>query len=186
MKIFISPSMRNSFLCLYEMQKGAQQICVEHPGVHELYFANSCISFGSSSIKIDTLSPRVQCLCWIFHLNFILVGDVLSKTSLPTHIMICFFWQPIYLKAEKYLLKGQIKVVPSSSDGVSELPENLIVDILNSEGNPVYSTESRLTSSGNGQTSGALYEYSTWASLGEKLVFVPRDPRYILFDSYMP
>ncbi|EXB28568.1 hypothetical protein L484_009727 [Morus notabilis] len=125
-----------------KIKKGAQQICVEHPGVHELYFANSCISFGSSSIKIDTLSPR-----------------------------------PIYLKAEKYQLKGQIKVVPSSSDGVSELPENLIVDILNSEGNPVYSTESRLTSSGNGQTSGALYEYSTWASLGEKLVFVPRDPR---------
>lgn len=99
------------------------------------------------------------------------------KTALLTHIMT--FWQPIYLKGEKYLLIGEIKVVSSSSDGVSELPENLIVDILNSEGSLIDSTTSRLASSGNDQTSGALYEYSTWVNLGEKLIFVPRDPRYV-------
>ncbi|KAF4370085.1 uncharacterized protein LOC115708837 [Cannabis sativa] len=124
-----------------KIKKGSQHICVEYPGVHELYFANSCISFGSSSIKIDTINPL-----------------------------------PVHLKAEKYLLKGQIKVVPSSPDHVSESPENFIVDILNSEGSLIDSAISRLSSSGD-ETSGALYEYSTWASLGEKLIFVPRDPR---------
>lgn len=125
-----------------KIKKGAQHVCVEYPGVHELYFVNSCVSFGSSSIKIDTLNTV-----------------------------------PIYLKGEKYLLIGEIKVVSSSSDGMSELPENLIVDILNSEGSLIDSTTSRLASGGNDQTSGAVYEYSTWVNLGEKLIFVPRDPR---------
>ncbi|PON61743.1 Glucoamylase, starch-binding [Parasponia andersonii] len=124
-----------------KIKKGSQHICVEYPGVHELHFANSCISFGSSSIKIDTLNPS-----------------------------------PVYLKGEKYLLKGQIKVVSSSSDDVSELPENFILDILNKEGSFIDSTTSRLTSSGI-ETTGALYEYSIWANLGEELIFVPRDPR---------
>ena len=66
----------------------------------------------------------------------------------------------------------------SSSDGVSELPENFVVDILSKEGSFIDSTTSRLSSSGS-ETSGSLYEYSIWANLGEELIFVPRDPRYI-------
>ncbi|BBG92681.1 Carbohydrate-binding-like fold, partial [Prunus dulcis] len=80
-----------------KIKKGSQNICVEYPGVHELHFVNSCVSFGSSSIEIDTLNPS-----------------------------------PIYLKGQKYLLKGQISVASSSFDGVNELPENFIVDILSS------------------------------------------------------
>ncbi|KAL5561032.1 hypothetical protein UlMin_030779 [Ulmus minor] len=83
----------------------------------------------------------------------------------------------IYLKGEKYLLKGKINVASSSSDGVSELPENIIVDILNKEGSSIDKTTATLTSSGIEQTTGALYEYSTWASLGEERIFVPQDPR---------
>jgi hypothetical protein len=37
-----------------KIKKGSQSICVEYPGVHELHFVNSCISFGSSSTKINT------------------------------------------------------------------------------------------------------------------------------------
>lgn len=37
-----------------KIKKGLQHICVESPGVHELHFVDSCIFFGSSSMKIDT------------------------------------------------------------------------------------------------------------------------------------
>ncbi|RRT70872.1 hypothetical protein B296_00027138, partial [Ensete ventricosum] len=39
------------------MQKGPQKICIETPGEHELHFVNSCISFGSSSLKFNSLDP---------------------------------------------------------------------------------------------------------------------------------
>lgn len=83
------------------------------------------------------------------------------------------------MKGEKYLLKGQINVGSSSFDGVSGLPENFIVDILNSGGSFLDSTTSKLAFRGNDQTMSAVYEYSIWANLGEELVLVPRDPRYI-------
>ncbi|XP_004288537.1 PREDICTED: nodal modulator 1 [Fragaria vesca subsp. vesca] len=125
-----------------KIKKGSQNICVEHPGVHELLFVNSCIFFGSSSIKIDTSNPS-----------------------------------PIHLKGEKYLLKGQINVASSSSDGVHKLSENFIVDIVNSEGSIIDSTTAGLAPIGNEQTSYSVYEFSVWAKLGEKLIFVPRDAR---------
>ncbi|KAJ8770791.1 hypothetical protein K2173_021438 [Erythroxylum novogranatense] len=37
-----------------KIMKGSQCLCLEYPGVHELHFVNSCISFGSMSTKIDT------------------------------------------------------------------------------------------------------------------------------------
>lgn len=40
-----------------KIMKGSQKICVGTPGVHELHFVNSCIFFGSSSMKIDTSNP---------------------------------------------------------------------------------------------------------------------------------
>ncbi|WCJ22340.1 Carbohydrate-binding-like fold [Euphorbia peplus] len=122
------------------IKKGSQHICVESPGVHELYFTNSCILFGSSPIKIDTSNPS-----------------------------------PIYLRGEKYLLKGQIKVELTSADGRFELPKNIVVDMLNSEGSIVDGTAA--ISSGSDQTSTAFYEYSVWASFGQKFNFVPRDSR---------
>lgn len=42
------------------VQKGSQHICVESPGLHELHFVDSCIFFGSSSMKIDTSNPLVH------------------------------------------------------------------------------------------------------------------------------
>ncbi|KAH6758040.1 Carbohydrate-binding-like fold [Perilla frutescens var. hirtella] len=42
-----------------KIKRGSQKICVTSPGVHELHFIDSCISFGSSSLRVDTsdLSP---------------------------------------------------------------------------------------------------------------------------------
>ncbi|KAI3460746.1 hypothetical protein Pfo_017409 [Paulownia fortunei] len=42
-----------------KIKKGSQRICVKSPGVHELHFIDSCISFGSSTLRVDTsnLSP---------------------------------------------------------------------------------------------------------------------------------
>ncbi|WJX79873.1 hypothetical protein P8452_62950 [Trifolium repens] len=37
-----------------KIRKGSQHICVEFPGIHEFSFIDSCIFFGSSSVKIDT------------------------------------------------------------------------------------------------------------------------------------
>lgn len=57
------------------------------------------------------------------------------------------------------------------------LPENVIVNIFNGEGILVDKTTAVLTSSSNDQTGNTVYEYSLWANLGEKLTFVPLDPR---------
>ncbi|KAI9099060.1 hypothetical protein K1719_024827 [Acacia pycnantha] len=81
---------------------------------------------------------------------------------------------PIYLKGEKYLLKGQINV---ESSLLNELPENMIVDIQNGGDSVIDVTNAIRSSDGKDQTSTAIYEYSVWANPGEKLTFVPRDPR---------
>uniref|UniRef100_A0A1J3G3W9 Nodal modulator 1 n=1 Tax=Noccaea caerulescens TaxID=107243 RepID=A0A1J3G3W9_NOCCA len=120
-----------------KIKKGSQKICVESPGGHELQLSDSCISFGSNSIKID-------------------VSNL----------------QPIHLKAEKYLLKGLVNVESSSTETESELAENIIVDMQDKEGSVINSISAKLASDGHG-----FYEYYTWANLGEKIIFVPRDSR---------
>ncbi|KAI4349753.1 hypothetical protein L6164_010313 [Bauhinia variegata] len=122
-----------------KIQKGSQKICVEYPGVHEFHFGNSCVFFGSSSVKIDTSNPS-----------------------------------PIHLKGEKYLLKGQINAQSSSLD---ELPENIIVDIQTGGAGGVDAVKAFRTAHGKDETSIAIFEYSAWASIGEKLTFIPRDSR---------
>ncbi|CAN8280635.1 unnamed protein product [Cochlearia groenlandica] len=80
--------------------------------------------------------------------------------------------QPIHLKAEKYLLKGLVKVESSSTEIESEVPENFIVDMQDVEGSVINSISAKLATDGHG-----VYEYYTWANLGEKIIFVPRDSR---------
>ncbi|XP_054800411.1 uncharacterized protein LOC129304687 [Prosopis cineraria] len=81
---------------------------------------------------------------------------------------------PIFLKGEKYLLKGQINV---ESSLLNELPENMIVHIQNGGAGVIDAAEAILSSDGKDQTSTAIYEYSIWADPGEKLTFIPHDPR---------
>ncbi|CAI9288723.1 unnamed protein product [Lactuca saligna] len=84
---------------------------------------------------------------------------------------------PIYLKGEKYLVKGQIRVELSSQDGVHQLPENLLVEILNGKGTSIDGSSARLVVNGNEQSDTANYEFEVWANPGERLTFVPRDIR---------
>ncbi|CAM8928070.1 unnamed protein product [Rhodiola kirilowii] len=42
-----------------QIKKGSQEVCLEYSGVHELHFVDSCIFFGSSSIKINTLNTTL-------------------------------------------------------------------------------------------------------------------------------
>lgn len=124
-----------------KIKKGSQHICVESPGLHELHFVNSCVFFGSSSVKIDTSNPS-----------------------------------PVYLKGEKYLLKGLINIESSTLDGGYEVPESIAVDILTG-GYVVDGTTAKLSSNDNDQTRVSTYEFSVWANHGDKLTFVPRDSR---------
>lgn len=84
----------------------------------------------------------------------------------------------MYLKGEKYLLKGRIHVESNSLGGVLKLPEKVVVDILNNEGAFVDSTTARFAPDGDDQSINAVYEYSIWANAGEKLILVPQDSRY--------
>ncbi|XP_047316648.1 nodal modulator 1 [Impatiens glandulifera] len=80
---------------------------------------------------------------------------------------------PVYLRGEKYLVKGKIHIESSSLD--SELPENIRVTMLNHEGVPLDGTTARLVHQGEDQST--IYEYSVWAIPGEKITFSPQDYR---------
>lgn len=85
----------------------------------------------------------------------------------------------MYLKGEKYLLKGRIHVELSSLVGAYTLPNTIIVDMLDGVEAVVGSGRAEFLSDGNGQPGDAVYEYSVWARRGDKLTFIPRDSRYI-------
>ncbi|CAK7348450.1 unnamed protein product [Dovyalis caffra] len=127
---------------------------------------NLKIKKGSQHTCVE--SPGVHELHFVNSCIFFGSSPIKIDTSNPL---------PIYLKGEKYLLKGQISIELSLADDGYELPNHIIVDILNSEGNLFDGTTASLLSHGIDQTGSALYEYSVWANLGEKLTFVPRDPR---------
>ncbi|GAB4830590.1 hypothetical protein Ancab_020356 [Ancistrocladus abbreviatus] len=124
-----------------KIKKGSQHLCLESPGLHELQFVNSCIFFGSSSVKIDTANPL-----------------------------------PVHLKGEKYLLKGDIKVDSSSLNG-HEVPDMIVLDLLDSDSGSSDVTTARLLTGQNNEASSVVYEYTIWASIGKKITFVPRDTR---------
>lgn len=80
------------------------------------------------------------------------------------------------MKGEKYLIRGQINIQP---DGVSDLPNNVFINVMNSEGTVIDSANANLVSDGNGEKNAASYEYSVWATPGQKLTFAPLDSRYV-------
>lgn len=92
--------------------------------------------------------------------------------------------QPIYLRGEKYLLKGKINV-DQVSLGVPELPESILLNIVGEDGSLIDNTEAKLTLEANDPLNSALYEYSVWASSGEKLTFVPVDSRSAYVEFYL-
>lgn len=66
-----------------------------------------------------------------------------------------------------------------------EVPESIVVDILNSGGSVVDGTTAKLNSNDKDQASPAIYEYSLWANPGDKLTFVPRDSRYVYLAIFL-
>lgn len=59
------------------------------------------------------------------------------------------------------------------------LPEKIVVDIYHDGAGVFDNATAILKSLGKDQTNIAVFGYSFWANLGEKLTFVPRDSRYI-------
>lgn len=88
------------------------------------------------------------------------------------------FSQPVYLKGEKYLLKGQI-IIDSSA---VQLPKDIIVDIINNDGNAIDITTATLLAAGYEDKTAATYEYSIWAKVGDKITFMPRDSRFHILN----
>ncbi|GAB2282181.1 hypothetical protein Dimus_016732 [Dionaea muscipula] len=74
-----------------KIKKGSERLCLESSGIHELQFVNSCIFFGSSSVKIDTSNSQP------IHLKgekYLLSGQIiidstsLNGDELPENIVI--------------------------------------------------------------------------------------------------
>lgn len=84
---------------------------------------------------------------------------------------------PIYLKGEKYLLEGKIHVDVSSDNSAYQLPGSITLHTFTHDGVVLDVDPAPLTSTGNEITTSALYGFSVWANLGDKLTFVPRDSR---------
>lgn len=76
-------------------------------------------------------------------------------------------------------MKGHVHVESSSFSSVESLPENIPLDILDSEGSVVDSLMARRVPYGVDQSSASVYEFSMWASPGGKFTFVPRDARCV-------
>ncbi|CAI9104879.1 OLC1v1003663C1 [Oldenlandia corymbosa var. corymbosa] len=80
---------------------------------------------------------------------------------------------PLYLKGEKYLLKGHIHV-----DSKSVItPETIAVDIFNNDGVLVDTVTAGYLPDGSDHSNDAVFEYSLWAVPAEKFTFVPKDSR---------
>lgn len=68
------------------------------------------------------------------------------------------------------------------SGSLDTLPENIVVDIKHDGTGVIDYTTATLKSHAKDQTETAIFEYSVWANLGEKLTFVPWDSRYIYIN----
>lgn len=70
------------------------------------------------------------------------------------------------------------------SGSLDTLPESIVVDVYHDGAGVIDKATAILKSHGKDQTDAAVFEYSVWANLGEKLTFVPRDSRYIYLRGF--
>lgn len=61
-----------------------------------------------------------------------------------------------------------------------DLSEHIVVDMFNRDGVFLDTISTKFASDRNDQRTVAVFEYSIWSDLGEELIFVPRDSRYIV------
>lgn len=83
---------------------------------------------------------------------------------------------PVYLKGEKYLVKGQINVDRMSVTSF-DLPESIAIDVLDNGNSVADGTIAKLLPDQNDETNVAIYEYSMWVNPGQKITFIPSDLR---------
>lgn len=83
--------------------------------------------------------------------------------------------QPVHIKGEKYLLKGHINI----DIGSSTLPEEISVDVMNSEGKAIHTAIGKPMAGEEEETTFSTYEYSLWGNIGDKMTLVPHDSRLI-------
>ncbi|KAJ3691869.1 hypothetical protein LUZ61_021033 [Rhynchospora tenuis] len=76
--------------------------------------------------------------------------------------------EPIHVRGQKYLVTGEIQLEIGLDEG-----EEITVDVLNGENAPIETISAKFVAK-NGDEK-AIYGYSTWAGLGDDLVFIARD-----------
>jgi len=65
------------------------------------------------------------------------------------------------------------------SGSLDALPDNIVVDIKHDGAGVIDYATATFKSHSKDQMEAAIFEYSVWTNLGEKLTFIPRDSRYI-------
>lgn len=60
------------------------------------------------------------------------------------------------------------------------MPQNIQVDILDTTNSVIGGITASPAHGEFDQSTTAVYEYSTWATPGDKFIFVPRDSRYVI------
>ncbi|KAI8571196.1 hypothetical protein RHMOL_Rhmol01G0100100 [Rhododendron molle] len=104
-------------------ESGEDKLCWEH-------FID--IDVATDDVKGITF---VQKCCWV---NVISTHNVDAYLTQPDGCTVNLNNKPIRLKGERYILTGQIHVDSSSLSGVDELPDNILVGILDSEGSLLF------------------------------------------------
>jgi hypothetical protein len=86
--------------------------------------------------------------------------------------------QPLDLVAQKYLLIGHIQVDTSLWHAADSVGDSVLVDIHHQSGGVVsLNNHAHLVSEPNKTNPVAVYQYSHWAQLGDKLIFTPHHER---------
>ncbi|CAL5423309.1 unnamed protein product [Camellia sinensis] len=155
-------------------------------------------SLGNTSLRVKHTSPGEMSgedqWCWEQSSITVEVGTEDVKgiafvqkgywaNVISTHDVDAYMTQPdgsyvnLRIKERNTSLEDKSMLISSSLDGVYELPENILVDLVNNEGPLMDGTVARLVGSGNDQSGFVVYEYSVWANPGEKLTFAPQDSR---------
>lgn len=81
-------------------------------------------------------------------------------------------------------MKGQINVDRTSVTSF-DLPESIVIDVLDNGNNHADGTIAKLLPDQNDETNVAVYEYSMWVNPGQTIAIIPSDSRYLSLLTYM-
>ncbi|KAJ0979944.1 hypothetical protein J5N97_015418 [Dioscorea zingiberensis] len=133
--------------------------------IHKPDSSRGDLSIKKGSQRICVESSGVHELHFVNSCIFFGSSSVEFDTKKPS---------PLYLTGEKYLVRGEIHLSPSSHLDESDLSERIIIDVVNRDSSIHDTIHARLIPNESGRE-GSAYEYSLWSDLGEEFFFVPRD-----------